>query len=161
MVNFVHNFTKTTIIMDIQSATRLLQIGPGISVSYTIFSSESISPGDFNAPEIGRVGDLFVSTSSIFFKNQQDQWMIVPEGDPVYNPEHDKYCTLLLSDTGPRWGYDGDTGVTISEAIQQHLERIKNGVVFMPEDDDDLDDDDDDDDDDEVNDEDDHCEREE
>jgi len=93
--------------------------------------------------------------------------MIVAEGDPVYNPEHDGYCTLLLSDTGPRWGYDGDTGVTISQAIQQHLERIKNGVVFMPDDDDDLDDDDDDDDDgdgdgdDEVEDKDDHCEREE
>jgi len=153
--------------MDIQSETRLLQIGPGISVSYTIFSSESIPPADFNAPEIGRVGDLFVSTSSLFFKDQHDQWIIVAEGVPVYNPEHDEYCPLLLSDTGPRWGYDGDTGVTILQANRQHLERIKTGDMFMPEDDDDLDDDDDDDedddddDDDENEDEDDHCEREE
>jgi hypothetical protein len=87
--------------MDIQFETRLVQIGPGISVSYTIFSSESISPGDGNALEIGRVGDLFVSTSSLFFKNQQDQWMIVAEGDFVQNPEHGEFCTLSFPDTGP------------------------------------------------------------
>ena len=148
-VNLVCDFTTTT--MDIQSEIRLIQTGPGISISYTIFSSESISPGDFDALEIGRAGDLFVSTSTLFFKNQQNQWTVVTEGDRVYKPNHQhQYCILLLSDTGPRWGYHGDTlGVTISEAIQQHLERIKHGEVFIPEDDDDLDDEDEDEDEDE------------
>jgi len=51
---------------------------------------------------------------------------------------------------GPCWGYHGDTlGVTFSEAIQQHLERIKRGEVFIPEDDDDLDNEDEDEDEDE------------
>ena len=163
-VNLVCDFTTTT--MDIQSEIRLIQTGPGISVSYIIFSSETISPGDCDALEIGQSGDLFVSTSELYFKNQQDQWVVVAEGDRVYNPKHrGQYCILLLSNTGPRWGYHGDTtfGDTILEAIQQHLERIKRGEVFMAEDDDDLDDEDDEDDEDEDEDDngDDHSESEE
>ena len=118
-VNLVCDFTATT--MDIHSEIRLIQTGPGISVSYTIFSSESISPGDFDALEIGQACDLFVSTSTLYFKNQQNQWIVVAEGDRVYNPNlRHQYCILLLSDTGPCWGYHGDTfSVTIAEAIQQ------------------------------------------
>ena len=127
--------------MDIQSEMRLLQTGPGISFSYTIFSSESIS-ADYNNLEIGRAGDLFVSLSTLHFKNAQNQWMVVTEGDPVYNPNHPS-CRLLCSDSGPCWGYPrGATGIKITDAIKQHLERIKSGEVFMPEDDDDLDDED-------------------
>jgi len=50
-VNLVCDFTTTT--MDIQSEIHLIQTGPGISISYAIFSSESISPDDFDALEIG------------------------------------------------------------------------------------------------------------
>jgi hypothetical protein len=145
LMNLVCNFTTTT--MDIQSEMRLIQIGPGISVSYTIFSSESTAPGDSDTLEGGRAGDLFISPSTLYFKNKQNLWMVVAEGDRVYNPSHE-YCRLLLSDSGPRWGYHGNTpGVTIAEAIKQHLERIKHGEEFMPEDDDNLDDDDEDEDD--------------
>ena len=134
--------------MDIQSEMRFIQTGPGISFSYMIFSSESTSPGDSDTLEIGRAGDLFVSPSTLYFKNAQNHWTVMAQGDRVYYPNHQS-CILLPSHSGPRWGYPGDVpDVTMAEAIDKHLLRIKRGEVLMPEDDDDLDDEDDNEDDD-------------
>ena len=67
------------------------------------------------------------------------------EEDCIYNPNHQS-SILLLSESGPCWGYHGEMpGVTIREAIQKHLEQIRREELFMPYDDDDLDDDDDED----------------
>ena len=138
MVNISNAYIITTTSMEIQSEMRLLQIGPGISTSYTIFSRESSSSED-PGTDIGRIGDIFLSTTTIRFKNHGDQWVTVAEGDLIYHPIHQD-CRLLLSNTGPHWGFVHQPSLTIAEAIKQHLDRINSGVVFMPEDDDDLDD---------------------
>ncbi|KIM35812.1 hypothetical protein M413DRAFT_14308 [Hebeloma cylindrosporum] len=138
--------------MDIQSEMRLVQIGPGISISYTIFSCQSLPEdpdtdiggiGDIFAltTEIGGIGDIFMSPTTLQFKNQQHQWITVAEGDHIRHPTHQN-CRLLLSNTGPHWGFVCQPFLTVLEAIKEHLDRIKRGDVFMPEDEDDLDEDD-------------------
>jgi hypothetical protein len=128
--------------MDIQSEMRLVQIGPGISFSYTIFSCESSSAKDPDT-DIGCIGDIFLSSTTLQFKNHQHQWITVAEGDHIQHPTHQN-CRLLLSNTGPHWGFVCQPFLTVLEAIKEHLNRIKCGDVFMLEDEDDLDDDSDD-----------------
>ena len=100
-----------------------------------IFSRESEDPGT----HIGRIGDIFLLLTTLRFKNYQDQWITVAEGDLIHHPTHQD-CRLLLSTTGPRWGFDCQPSLTIVEAIEKHLIRINSGLAFMPEDEDDLDD---------------------
>ncbi|KIM44287.1 hypothetical protein M413DRAFT_25714 [Hebeloma cylindrosporum] len=138
--------------MDIQTEMRVLQIGPGISVSYTILSCESSSAEDpdtdiggigdifLSTSDIGNIGDIFLSPTKLQFKNHQHQWITVAEGDHIRHPIHQN-CRLLLSNTGPHWGFVCQPSLTVLEAIKEHLDRIKRGDVFMPEDEDDLDDD--------------------
>jgi len=124
--------------MEIHSEMRLLQIGPGISTSYTIFARESSSSED-PGPHIGNIGDIFLSLTTLHFKSDQDQWITVAERDLIHHPTH-HHCDLLLSTTGPRWGFDCQPSLTIAEAIKQHWDRINSGLVYMPDDEDDLDD---------------------
>lgn len=138
MVNISVAYIFTATSMETQSEMRLLQIGPGISTSYTIFSRES-SSSEAPGTHIGRIGDIFLSLTTLHFKNYQDQWITVAEGDLIHHPIHQN-CDLLLSTTGPRWGFDCQPSLTIVEAIKQHWNRINSGLAFMPEDEDDLDD---------------------
>jgi len=115
--------------MEIHSEMRLLQIGPGISTSYTIFARESSSSED-PGPHIGNIGDIFLSLTTLHFKSDQDQWITVAERDLIHHPTH-HHCDLSLSTTGPRWGFDCQPSLTIAEAIKQHWDRINSICLTM------------------------------
>ena len=124
-----------------QSEMRLLQFGPGISVTYFIFSTaESLE--NLEVEKIGEIGDVLVSATSLYIKNSQNQWVAVTK-DHTSHPNHGD-ITLLLSNTGPHWGHFCENSVSIAEAAAQHLDRIERGDIFkLDEDglDDDLDED--------------------
>jgi len=69
---------------------------------------------------IGGIGDVFVSTTSLYIKNAENQWAAVTK-DRTSHPNHSNIA-LLLSDSGPQWGLFCKKSVTIAEAIKQHLD---------------------------------------
>jgi hypothetical protein len=125
--------------MAVHTEIRSVQIGPGISATYRIFSVQSplhANPDD-NA---GNVGDLYVSPTTLHVKNSNDQWIVVADEDRIYHPLRE-CCLLCFSDTGPRWSFTCESPATIAHAVKQHLQRIEREEIYFPDEEDDLDDD--------------------